>query len=83
MRPIKTPPEWVVFLLAPLVGLEPTTCGLTVRLPFAVPEKIIGLTHSLDFFDRGTHCALAASATGSARARGHLRRYAQSVNNAL
>jgi len=37
--------------------------------PFAVPDKIFGLTHFLDFIDRGTHCALAASATGSARTR--------------
>ena len=30
-KPKRTPPIWVVFLLAPLVGLEPTTCGLTVN----------------------------------------------------
>ena len=35
--------------------------------PFAVPEKIVGLTLSLDFFDRGTINQLASSATGSAR----------------
>jgi hypothetical protein len=40
------------------------------RCPFAVPDKIFGLTLILDFIDRGTHCALAVSATGSARARG-------------
>ena len=44
--------------------------GANVTSPFAVPEKIFGLTLVLDFFDRCTHCALAASATGSARARG-------------
>ena len=38
--------------------------------PFAVPDKIFGLTLSLDFIDRGTHCAWASSATGSAQARG-------------
>ena len=38
--------------------------------PFAVPEKIIGLTLILDFFDRCTRCALASPATGGARARG-------------
>ena len=38
--------------------------------PFAVPDKIFGLTLSLDFIDRGTHCAWALSATGSAQARG-------------
>jgi len=37
--------------------------------PFAVPEKIIGLTRILDFFDRCTRLLLAASATGSARKR--------------
>ena len=64
-------------------GLEPTTrCGGLLCLcdehlrqpvlrisPFAVSEKSFGLTHFLAFFDRGTHCALASSATGSARAR--------------
>ena len=49
-----------------LSGYEPD------ELPFAVPDKIFGLTLSLDFIDRGTHYALAASATGSARARGQL-----------
>ena len=39
--------------------------------PFAVPDKIFGLTPFLDFIDRGTHCAFASSATGSAQARGH------------
>ena len=38
--------------------------------PFAVPDQIFGLTLSLDFIDRGTHCAWALSATGSAQARG-------------
>ena len=38
--------------------------------PFAVPYKIFGLTPFLDFIDRSTHCALAVSATGGARARG-------------
>ena len=37
--------------------------------PFAVPDKIFGLTHFLDFIDRGTHCALPSSATGGGRAR--------------
>ena len=64
-------------------GLEPTTrCGGLLCLcdehlrqsvlrisPFAVPEKSFGLTHFLAFFDRGTHCALASSAAGSAQAR--------------
>ena len=40
------------------------------RCPFAVPEKIFGLTPFLDFFDRCTRCALALSATGGAQARG-------------
>ena len=40
------------------------------RVPFAVPDKIFGLARSLDFIDRCTRCALALSATGSARARG-------------
>ena len=40
------------------------------RSPFAVPDKIFGLTHFLDFIDRGTHYTLAVSATGSARACG-------------
>ena len=40
------------------------------KCPVAVPEKIIGLTLILDFFDRCTRCALALSATGSAQARG-------------
>jgi hypothetical protein len=35
--------------------------------PLAVPEKIIGLTLILDFFDRGAINQLACSATGSAR----------------
>ena len=35
--------------------------------PFAVPEKIIGLTLTLDFFDRCTLNSLAVSATGSAK----------------
>ena len=30
-KPKRTPPIRVVFFLAPPVGLEPTTCGLTVR----------------------------------------------------
>ena len=34
---------------------------------FAVPEKIIGLTLFLDFFDRCTLSGLAVSAAGSAR----------------
>ena len=64
-------------------GLEATTrCGGLLCLcdehlrqsvlrisPFAVPEKSFGLTHFLAFFDRGTHCALASSAAGSAQAR--------------
>ena len=41
----------------------------SLERPFAVPDKIFGLTLILDFIDRGTHCALAVSATGSARAR--------------
>lgn len=36
--------------------------------PFAVPEKIIGLTLFLDFFDRGTQSACTAPATGSVQA---------------
>ena len=40
--------------------------------PFAVPDKIFGLTPFLDFIDRGTHYALASPATGSARARGQI-----------
>ena len=36
-------------------------------VPLAVPEKALGLTLSLDFFDRGAINQLAASATGSAR----------------
>ena len=43
--------------------------------PFAVPDKIFGLTYFLDFIDRGTHCACAFSATGSAQARGHSGEY--------
>ena len=35
--------------------------------PFAVPEKIVGLTLFLDFFDRGTINRFACSATGSAK----------------
>ncbi len=41
--------------------------------PFAVPDKNFGLTQFLDFIDRGTHCACAFTATGSAQARGRLR----------
>ena len=44
-------------------------CGLPPS-PLAVPDKIFGLTLSLDFIDRGAHCACALSATGSAQARG-------------
>ena len=41
-----------------------------IRDPFAVPEKIVGrFALFLDFFDRGTHLCLAASATGGARQR--------------
>ena len=40
------------------------------RSPFAVPDKIFGLTLILDFIDRCTHCAFPASATGSGKARG-------------
>ncbi len=34
--------------------------------PFAVPDKIFGLTLFLDFIDRGTINQFASSATGSA-----------------
>jgi hypothetical protein len=34
--------------------------------PLAVPEKIIGLTHFLDFFDRCAINQFASSAAGSA-----------------
>ena len=37
--------------------------------PFAVPDKIFGLTHFLDFIDRCTRYTLDVSAAGSARAR--------------
>jgi len=40
---------------------------------FAVPEKIFGLTHFLDFFDRCTTNHPAASATGSAGRLGQTR----------
>ena len=41
---------------------------------FAVPYQIFGLTLFLDLIDRGTHCAFASSATGSAQARDYLLR---------
>ena len=50
------------------------SCYFVIRVhlfPFAVPDKIFGLTLILDFIDRGTRCAFAYSATGRTQARGH------------
>jgi hypothetical protein len=35
--------------------------------PLAVPEKIIGLTRILDFFDRGAISSFTSPATGSVK----------------
>ena len=40
--------------------------GCPIRFPVAVPEKIIGLTLFLDFFDRGHSLRSLDSATGGA-----------------
>ena len=40
------------------------------RSPFAVPGALLADGAAASLTHRGTHCALAVSATGSARARG-------------
>ena len=52
---------------------------MEVRLPFGVPDIFLADSAASSGIDPGILCALAVSATGSARARGHLPRYAQSV----
>jgi len=48
----KTPPDWVVSFLAPLVGLEPTTCGLTVLGSIFPMQKMCPLPQvSLEIMD--------------------------------
>ena len=52
-----------------LIGLPDWKISFLVSAArFAVPDKIFGLAPFLDFIDRCTLTALAASATGSARA---------------
>ena len=41
----------------------------SIERPFAVPGALLAEVAAASLTDRGTHCALAVSATGSARAR--------------
>ena len=59
-KAIKTPPEWVVFFLAPLVGLEPTTCGLTDHEPRPQKSKQAIIKPPCPFFF-GDHKATTGS----------------------
>ena len=44
-----------------------TAFSIGTAVPLAVPDKIVGLTHFLNFIDRGAINHLAVSATGSAQ----------------
>ena len=62
------------FFWLPLLDLRG---GVRINSPserLRCPTKSAGLRIILDFVDRGTHCACALSATGSAQARGYLLR---------
>ena len=61
------------------VGLEPTTCGLTVRLTVAVPGVRLGGGAPALHTDRCHSLPSLESATGGGRVAPYLLRYAQSV----
>ena len=70
---------WVSLLLVPLTGIEPVRILLRGILsplclpipPFGVPDLFLAGRAAASAIDPGTRCALADSATGSARACGH------------
>ena len=70
---LAVPESCCSYALRQILTATPTTVRKRVsylnRVPFAVPEKIIGLALFLDFFDRGTRLCFAVSRTASAQQR--------------